>query len=256
MGLVAKLLMRLIPQVDTEGQPSETPMSDWDALGILIRVSGGVLRGLPVRLGARHCKGLLLVGKGVTVTGAQHLTLGSRVKIEDFAEVQCRSVRGVVLGDGVTIGRNASIRPSSYYGHQAGEGLSVGAGSCIGALSWIGASGHVTIGVDVLMGPRVTILPENHVFESLTVPIKEQGVDRRRVVIEDDCWIGAGATILSGVRIGRGSIVAAGAVVAQDVAPRSIVGGVPARVLKYRNKEEGERRMLAALKGQQPRNAA
>ncbi len=256
MGLVAKLLARVIPQVDTNGEPSEVPMSDWDALGILLRVTGGVLRGLPVRLGARHCKGMLFVGKGVNVTGAQHLTLGSKVKIEDFAELQCRATRGVVLGDGVTIGRNASIRPSSYYGHQAGEGLTVGAGSCIGALSWIGASGHVTIGVDVLMGPRVTILPENHVFDSLSLPIKSQGVDRRRVVIEDDCWIGAGATVLAGVRIGRGSIVAAGAVVARDVAPRTIVGGVPARVIKYRNTEEGERRMLAALKGQQPGNAA
>lgn len=256
MGLFAKLLARLIPQVDTDGQPSEVQMSDWDALGVLVRVTGGVFRGLPVRLGARHCKGLLLVGKSVTVTGAQHLTLGRNVKIEDFAEVQCRSVRGVVLGDRVTIGRNVSIRPSSYYGHQAGEGLTVGAGSCIGALSWIGASGHVAIGASVLMGPRVTILPENHIFESLSVPIKDQGVDRRRVVIEDDCWIGSGVTILAGVRIGRGSVVAAGAVVARDVAPRSIVGGVPARVIKYRNSKEGERRMLAALKGEKPRNAA
>lgn len=256
MGLVSKLLARLIPQVGLDGLPSEVQMSDWDALGILVRVTGGVLRGIPVRLGARHSKGLLLVGRRVSVTGAQHLTLGRNVKIEDYAEVQCRSLRGVVLGDGVTVGRNASIRPSSYYGHQAGEGLTVGAGSCIGALSWIGASGHVTIGVDVLMGPRVTILPENHIFDSLSTSIKSQGVDRRRVIVEDDCWIGAGATILAGVRIGRGSIVASGAVVARDVAPRSIVGGIPARVIKYRNSEEGERRMLAALKGEKPGTAA
>ncbi len=256
MGLVGKLLRRLIPQVGTDGLPSEVQMSEWDALGVLVRVTGSVLRGLPVRLGARHSKGLLLVGKGVNVTGAQHLTLGRNVKIEDFAEVQCRSTRGVVLGDGVTVGRNVSIRPSSYYGHQAGEGLTVGAGSCIGALSWIGASGHVSIGVNVLMGPRVTILPENHVFDSLAVPIKSQGVDRRRIVIEDDCWIGSGVTILAGVRVGRGSVIAAGAVVARDVAPRTIVGGVPARVIKYRDSQEGEQRMLAALKGEQPRNAA
>lgn len=256
MGLFAKLHARLIPQVGTDGEPLGRAMSDWDAFGVLVRVSMGLIRGLPVRLGARHSKGLLLVGKGVTVTGSQHLTLGRGVKIEDFAEVQCRSQRGVVLGDGVTIGRNVSIRPSSYYGHEAGEGLTIGAGSCVGALSWIGASGHVVIGVDVMLGPRVTILPENHVFDRLDVPIKAQGVLRRRVVIEDDCWIGAGATILSGVRVGRGSIVAAGAVVARDVAPRSIVGGVPARVLNYRDQKEGEQRLMAALKAQDPGLAA
>lgn len=256
MGLVAKLHAKLIPQVGTDGEPLDRPLSDWDALGILVRVSMGVLRGLPVRFGARHSKGLLLVGRGVTVTGAQHLTLGRQVKIEDHAELQCRSHRGVVLGDGVTIGRNVSIRPSSYYGHEAGEGLTVGAGSCIGALSWIGASGHVTIGVDVMIGPRVTVLPENHIFSRLDVTMKSQGVLRSRVVIEDDCWIGAGATILSGVRVGRGSIVAAGAVVARSVPPRSIVGGVPARVLKYRDKAEGEKRLMAALKSQTPGHAA
>jgi len=247
---------RLIPQVGTDGQPLDRPLSEWDALGVLIRVTAGVLRGFPVRLTARHSKGTLFVGKGVSLTGVHHLTLGKGVKIEDFAEVQCRSLRGIVLGDGVTIGRNASIRPSSYYGHQAGEGLIVGARSCIGALSWIGASGHVTIGVDVMVGPRVTILPENHVFDSIECSMKSQGVVRRRIVIEDDCWIGAGSSILAGVRIGRGSIIAAGAVVARDVPPQTIVGGVPARVLKYRDPAENERQIKAALKASQPGAAA
>ncbi len=256
MGFISRLHARLIPQVGTDGKPLDRPLSDMDALEVLMRVTFGVLRGLPVRFGARHCKGRLLVGKGVNVTGSRHLTLGQNVKIEDFAEIQCRSHRGIVLGDGVTVGRNASIRPSSYYGHEAGEGLTVGAGSCIGALSWIGASGHVAIGVDVMIGPRVTIPPENHVFRSLVESMKSQGVIRRRIVIEDDCWIGAGATILAGVRVGRGSIVAAGAVVARDVPPRSIVGGIPARVIKYRSQSETEQRMLAALKSGKPGAAA
>ncbi|MEM8713060.1 MAG: acyltransferase [Planctomycetota bacterium] len=256
MGLFSGLHARLIPQVGLDGLPLESRLSDWDAFCILARVTVSVLRGLPVRFAARHSKGLLLVGKGVNVSSAQYLTLGSLVKIEDYAEIQCRSHRGIVLGDRVTIGRNASIRPSSYYGHEAGEGLMIGAGSAIGALCWIGASGHVSIGVDVMLGPRVTILPENHVFDRLSVPIKAQGVIRNRVVIEDDCWIGAGATILAGVRIGRGSIVAAGAVVARDIPPRTIVGGVPARVLKYRNKDEGERRMQAAVRSANHGSAA
>ncbi|MEL6429968.1 MAG: acyltransferase [Planctomycetota bacterium] len=233
---------KLVDEIDLHGEPLErTRLSEREALTVLVRIARGFVRGLFLRLRARHAKGHVLVGRRVRVLDAQHLTLGRRVKIEDDVELQCRSQRGVVLGDRVTIGRGASIRPSSYYGHVPGEGLVVGAGSAVGALAWIGASGHVSIGADVLIGPRVTILPENHVFERTAITIKSQGVQRARVVIEDDCWIGAGVVVLAGVRIGRGSVVAAGAVVARDVDPYSVVGGVPARHIKERKVWERER---------------
>lgn len=234
MGPFAYIHAMFIPEVGLDGEPHASRLTEGEAFGICLRIALGLLRGLLVRPRIRHAKGLFLVGRGVRLTGARQLTLGRGVKIEELAEIQCRSDRGVVFGDGVTIGRAVSIRPSSYYGHARGEGLVVGAGSAIGAHSWIGASGHVAIGTDVLLGPRVTILPENHVFQSTDHTIKSQGVARNRIIIEDDCWIGAASTILAGVRIGRGSIVAAGAVVARDVPPYSIVGGVPARVIKSR----------------------
>ncbi|MBK7643651.1 MAG: acyltransferase [Planctomycetes bacterium] len=168
------------------------------------------------------------------MTSPGRIVAGRNVKIEEGVELQGLARRGIVLGDGVTLGRLCAIRPSSYYGVDLGEGLCIGAGSAIGAGSWIGASGFVEIGRDVLLGPQVVIIPENHVFEDTSRTIKEQGVQRAGVTIEDDCWIGTRATILSGVRIGRGSIVAAGAVVRHDVPPGAIVGGVPARVLRMR----------------------
>ena len=64
--------------------------------------------------------------------------------------------------------------------------------------------------------------------------MKEQGVTRQFVVIEDDCWIASHSVILAGVTVGRGSIVAAGSVVTTDVPPYSIVAGVPARVIRPR----------------------
>jgi acetyltransferase-like isoleucine patch superfamily enzyme len=115
-----------------------------------------------------------------------------------------------------------------------GEGIEIGRGTAIGAYCWIGASGRVRIGRDVLLGPRVVMIPENHNFEDTQASIKSQGVTRQGIEIDDDCWIGANVTILAGVHIGRGSIVAAGAVVRKDVAPYSIVGGVPARLLRSR----------------------
>jgi acetyltransferase-like isoleucine patch superfamily enzyme len=85
-----------------------------------------------------------------------------------------------------------------------------------------------------MMSPRVSIYAENHLFDHPELSIKEQGVKREFVKIEDDCWIAANTIILAGVTIGRGSVIAAGSVVTKDVPPYSIVGGVPAKVLKSR----------------------
>ncbi|HID52295.1 MAG TPA: acyltransferase, partial [Anaerolineae bacterium] len=63
-------------------------------------------------------------------------------------------------------------------------------------------------------------------------PFTEQGITAQGIVIEDDVWLGAGAIITDGVRVGQGAVVAAGAVVTKDVAPYTVVGGVPARVIK------------------------
>ena len=77
-------------------------------------------------------------------------------------------------------------------------------------------------------------MSENHIFKDLNIPIREQGELRYKTVIEDNVWIGAGAKILPGVVIGKGSIIASGAVVTKDVENFSVVGGVPAKFIKKR----------------------
>lgn len=94
--------------------------------------------------------------------------------------------------------------------------------------------GGLTIGNDVRIGHRVSIITSDHQYSDPSRPIVEQGLSAAPVVIEDDVWIGCNATILKGVRIGRGSVIAAGAVVNQDVAQNTVVGGVPARVISTR----------------------
>jgi maltose O-acetyltransferase len=114
-----------------------------------------------------------------------------------------------------------------------GNTISIGDRSGIGVDSWIRAD--LTIGRDVMMGTRVIIYGRDHNFDRTDIPMMDQGMGEfLPIVIEDDVWIGAAAIILKGVRIGRCSIIAAGAVVTRDVPPYAIVGGNPAKVIQYR----------------------
>lgn len=111
--------------------------------------------------------------------------------------------------------------------------------SFCGAYSIFGVNESITIGSDVMIAQTATIRDTDHAFQRTNRPMLEQGIVTSPVVIEDDVWIGHGATILKGVRIGRGSIVAAGAVVTKDVPPFSIVGGIPAKIIKSRLDMQG-----------------
>lgn len=178
--------------------------------------------------------GWVLVGKQASLRYAKYIEAGKNLIVEDYAEINARSARKIILGNRVTIGKFAIIRPGNLYGGEIGEGLKVGDHSNIGPYSYIGCSGYIEIGNQVMISPRVSIYAENHVFDEITRTIKSQGVKRKQVVIEDDCWIASNTIILAGVTIGKGSVVAAGSVVTSDVPPYSVVGGVPARLIKKR----------------------
>lgn len=92
--------------------------------------------------------------------------------------------------------------------------------------------GPVTIGNHVNLAQGITVTALNHNFADTTKRIDEQGITTRPVVIGDDVWIGANAVILPGVTIGRHAVVAAGAVVTKDVPEKTLVGGVPAKIIK------------------------
>lgn len=88
--------------------------------------------------------------------------------------------------------------------------------------------GGITIEDDVQIGPKVNLITENHPVD----PSKRKYLDLKSILIKRNAWIGAGATILPGVTVGENSIVAAGAVVNKDIPDNTIVGGVPAKVIK------------------------
>lgn len=193
------------------------------------------LRGLWWQIWLQRASGLVLIGKQVTIRNPQYISVGRDFVAEDYCEVQGLAKEGIVLGEHVTIGRFAMIRPSGYYGHEIGVGLKMGNYSNIGAYCYIGCSGGIKIGHNVLMSPKVSMFAENHNFDRLDLPMRDQGVTRQSIVIEDDCWLASGSIILAGVTVHRGSVVAAGSLVTKDVPPYSVVAGVPARIIRQRS---------------------
>lgn len=128
-------------------------------------------------------------------------------------------------------GRVSFFEPNVYIGN--GRKVSIGRDCHINEHVFIqGAS----IGDYVMLAPYVSILSKSHIFGDTSTPMVLQGdSEERPPTIEDDVWVGRNVVVMPGVRIGRGSIVGAGAVVAKDVAPYSIVGGVPARLIRMRH---------------------
>ncbi len=113
--------------------------------------------------------------------------------------------------------------------------LILGENSYISYNSIIGVNEYIEIGKNVMIAQNVSIRDTDHNFNRLDIPMIEQGISTSPIIIEDDVWIGYGAIITKGVKIGKGAIVAAGAVVTKDVPNFAIVGGVPAKVIKFRN---------------------
>ncbi len=128
-----------------------------------------------------------------------------------------------------SLGRDVNIEKGAYFT----PGLVLGNRSGIGIRCEV--HGKVTIGDNVMMGPEVVIYTKGHAYEDTSKPMIEQGDTQMKPVrIMDDVWIGRRAIILPGVTIGSGAIIGAGAVVTKDVAPMTVVGGNPAKVIKKR----------------------
>lgn len=146
---------------------------------------------------------------------------GSSLVLQD-----CRNMR---LADGVRLGRGCQL--------YAGNGvLELGQDTALSPGVTVDASGGlIRMGRQVAVGPGTVIRAANHRFERLDTPIMLQGHAYGEIIIDDDVWIAANCTITPDVRIGRGAVVGAGAVVTRDVEPYAIVGGVPARVIGRRS---------------------
>jgi maltose O-acetyltransferase len=134
-------------------------------------------------------------------------------------------------------GKHILVDRGAWFGffNILGFNIEIGDHSCIGPNAQLEPGGGLVIGEYVIMGPEVVILTGSHRYDDVTRPIQLQGSRLDPVIIEDDVWIGARVIILPNVRIGRSSIIGAGAVVTKDVPPFSVVAGNPAKVRRMRD---------------------
>jgi acetyltransferase-like isoleucine patch superfamily enzyme len=174
-------------------------------------------------------------GRSVQVMCKRNLLAGHFATLGAGSIIDASGTRGVRLGRGAKIGRRSIVTTTSQLSKR-GVGLTIGDYSGIGDYAHIGCSGGVTIGRDVIAGPYVTFHSQEHITDSLDQTIRSQGTREMEVIVEDDVWIGARVTFLAGSHVRSGSVVAAGSVVRGEFPPNCVIGGVPAKILKQRER--------------------
>jgi acetyltransferase-like isoleucine patch superfamily enzyme len=147
-----------------------------------------------------------------------------------------RNWSDITLEAGVALDEGVSIVVS---GPPHENKVVIGSQTYINRYTILDAHRRLHIGRRVMIGPHCYITDANHGMDS-AASIQSQDMGVAPVIIEDDTWLGAHVTVLAGVRIGKGSIVGAGAVVTRNVAPMTVVAGVPARLLRSRARLEME----------------
>jgi acetyltransferase-like isoleucine patch superfamily enzyme len=203
-------------------------------VGWVPTIIGIGLRAILYRLVVKM-RGMAAIENGVRLRYANHLTLARGVYLDHGVYLHA-CPDGIRIGENSIVMHHAVLHVYNFRGLPH-AGITIGRDSLIGEFSVIRGQGGVSIGDRVYTSPFTQIIAVNHVFDNPDIPFVEQGITAEGIIIEDDVWIGSGAVITDGVRIGQGSVVAAGAVVTRDVPPHSVVGGVPARIIREINLE-------------------
>lgn len=169
---------------------------------------GVVARRFWLRRRLAACGDAAVIGAGTLVIAPAHIRIGHHFSCWRHCTIAAPHLGNVVIGDHVSLNANVYINA--------------------------GCDGRISIGSHVLIGPNVVLRSSDHQTAEASRLIRSQGHVPGTIVIEDDVWLAANVTVVGGVTIGRGAVVGANAVVTRDVAPFTIVGGVPAKPIGHR----------------------
>jgi acetyltransferase-like isoleucine patch superfamily enzyme len=229
-----KLLNKIIQKLGKDNYEIDKNLTSIDIFIVINSRFWQMIRGSILKLRLKSSKGIIFKGKNCKIRHCEKIIVGKSLTLGDNVEINALSKKGVKIGNNVSILKNTIIECTGVV-RDIGEELIIGNQVGIAQNCFIQVRGKVEIGNYVIFGPGVSVFSENHNFQDKDIPIMQQGASKQGVKIDDDVWIGAGATILDGVTIGKGSIIAAGSVVNKNIEPYSIVAGVPAKLIKMRN---------------------
>lgn len=155
----------------------------------------------------KNVKGSFKIGKHVNIMGFENIEIGSNIYFADYSQVFAHDNGFIKIGDNFGMNYNSQL----------------------------GASfGKIVIGNNCAIASNCVLRASNHNFENPDIPFREQGHNYGEIIIEDDVWIASNCVITANTKIGYSSIIGAGSVVTKDIEPYSIVGGVPAKLIKKR----------------------
>jgi galactoside O-acetyltransferase len=170
---------------------------------------GIFLRRIIYKLLLNNCGNKLTLDPNVKITGFKNISLGDYVQVSINSSIHAHNNGKIIIGDRFGMNTNSTI----------------GAADC----------GEIIIGNDVMIAQNVVIRASDHEFKDINIPISQQGHRGGKIIIGNGCWIAANVVITANLEIGEHSIVAAGAVVTSNIEPYSIIGGVPAKLIRKRN---------------------
>jgi acetyltransferase-like isoleucine patch superfamily enzyme len=190
---------------------------------------GNQLRNLVYRSIFARLDSQVYIQNGVEFLGSNSIEISKNVFIFKGVRLDSRGENNrIYLGNKVAIERNVDIGCLDHTSIYIDDETFIGPNVCIAG------PGDIKIGKYCLIASHSGIYANNHNFTDPLAPIRDQGITRKGIVIEDDCWLGHGVTVLDGVTIGKGSVIGAGAVVTKDIPPFSVAVGIPAKVIKSR----------------------
>ena len=195
------------------------------------------VRGMFLPKGKSQIAKDVFIGKGVRLIEKDKITIGQKTKIHDRVKIDALSQEGVRIGNHAVIGEGTIIECTGSLEH-VGKGVKIGDRSTFGAGCFFGAAGGIEIGDDVVAGQYVRFHSENHNYDDLQKPIREQGVTHKGIKIGSNCWIGAGAVFLDGAQLGDGCVVGANAVVTKAFPDNTVIAGIPAKRIRTRGQDD------------------
>lgn len=168
------------------------------------------------------------------------VSLNKKISCKNFVKIG-NNVKIIVESRGkLSLGRNVTLKDDTTIYVKQGASLTIGDDTNTGHHSEISVGQRVKIGSDVIMGAYTYITDSNHVYERLDTPFRLQGMSMGEVSIGSNVWIGRGAMVLKGARIGDNSVVGAGSVATEEFPANAVIGGIPAKIIKYLDKNGTE----------------